>query len=172
MNCIIVIDVQCDSWQNNLRDSLQNKVKISIDKAFFFLFCSINWQQSKKLIQCFFFIVLIITDMYLIDVCPFACFCLFVCLFGVFFSTYTYFDRLKTSYLELPFSIFNHKIRICVTELTPHCAFKRLWISNYRWITLLTLILQNVKSRIVRRVLVRVSARDAGSPSCPIGDSV
>lgn len=32
--------------------------------------------------------------------------------------------------------------------------------------------LQNVKSRIVRRVLVRVSARDAGSPSCPIGDSV
>lgn len=123
MNCIIVIDVQCDSWQNNLRDSLQNKVKISIDKAFFFLFCSINWQQSKKLIQCFFFIVLIITDMYLIDVCPFACFCLFIC--SVFFySTYTYFDRLKTSYLELPFSIFNHKIRICVTELTPHFAFK------------------------------------------------
>lgn len=79
MNCIIVIDVQCDSWQNNPRDSLQNKVKISIDKAFFFLFCSINWQQSKKLIQCFFFIVLIITDMYLIDVCPIACFvCLFV----------------------------------------------------------------------------------------------
>lgn len=50
----------------------------------------------------------------------------FVCLFVRFFfySTYTYFDRLKTSYLELPFSIFNHKIRICVTELTPHFAFK------------------------------------------------
>lgn len=153
MNSIIVIDVQCDSWQNNLRDSLQNKVKISIDKAFFFLFCSINWQQSKKLIQCFFFIVLIITDMYLIDVCPFACFCLFVCSGVFFYSTYTYFDRLKTNRL---ISLLNYL----------------LWISNYRWITLLTLILQNVKSRIVRRVLVRVSARDAGSPSCPIGDSV
>lgn len=62
--------------------------------------------------------------MYLIDVCPFACFCLFVCSVFFFNSTYTYFDRLKTSYLELPFSIFNHKIRICVTELTPHFAFK------------------------------------------------